>query len=218
MITRFLKRTFESDSAQTLYFEKPATLQYEPGQFIELSLHHRSPDSRGTRRWFTLSSSPTEKHLSITTRISKDGSSFKSALNQLKPRQKINISMPMGDFVLPKDQTLPLYFVACGLGLTPMRSMVKSLQDNNEHWKIKLIYSLGKGEEFIFKSLFDSYCHDVIVMEEHLTAPKVFNFIEESNCLIYVAGPEQMVEVVIPGLESLGIAQSRLVGDYFPGY
>jgi ferredoxin-NADP reductase len=51
----------------TFYFASQKPFHYLAGQFTEISLPHAHPDNRGTKRWFTLSSSPTEELLAITT-------------------------------------------------------------------------------------------------------------------------------------------------------
>ena len=67
---------------------------YTAGRFIELTLEGHG------KHWFTLSSSPLEHDLCITT--SANGSAFKKALFGLQTGAAVEISQPMGDFVLPK--------------------------------------------------------------------------------------------------------------------
>src|SRR3989344_8749007 len=38
-------------------------VKFEPGQFLEWTLAHKNPDSRGVRRFFTIASSPTEDEI-----------------------------------------------------------------------------------------------------------------------------------------------------------
>ncbi len=119
----------EASNIRTFYFrpEKPA--HYTAGQYTELALPHPHPDKRGGRRWFTLSSSPTEDLLSITTKYAGDDdtSSFKRTLFKLKPGSEVHMADPMGDFVLPKLIQTPLVFVAGGIGITPFHSMLEWL-------------------------------------------------------------------------------------------
>src|SRR5438128_2636442 len=127
-----------ASSIKSFWFKPTRPVHYTAGQYIELKLPHDKPDNRGERRWFTLSSYPTEPLLSITTKFTDPGSSFKRALLDMKQGQIINMSDPMGDFVLPKDDTIPLIFVAGGIGVTPVRSMIKWLSDKAEKRDIKL--------------------------------------------------------------------------------
>ena len=117
--------TDENDTIRTFYFKTESPLDYTAGQYIQLSLPHEHEDDRGAKRWFTLSSSPTDALISITTRFNKEHSStFKETLFALTPGTEVNFTGPMGDFVLPKQIDKPLVFVAGGIGVTPFHSMM----------------------------------------------------------------------------------------------
>src|SRR5665213_3089003 len=119
---------------------------YEPGQYLEWTLQHEKTDSRGSRRYFTLASSPTEPDLIIGVKFYEDGSSFKKALLDASADTFIVASQLAGDFVMPKDPTKQLVFIAGGIGVTPFRSMVKYLLDKNDTRKVTLLYSARTEE------------------------------------------------------------------------
>src|SRR3989344_7668 len=132
----------ENYNVTTFWFKPERPLAYTAGQFIEMYLPHDNPDERGIKHWFTLSSSPTEELVSITTKLAgAKSSSFKKTLFALRPGVEIKIVEPMGDFVLPKDIGIPLIFVAGGMGITPFRSIIKWLSDRNEKRDITLLYA-----------------------------------------------------------------------------
>lgn len=206
---------------KTLWFRPELPARYIAGQFTELYLPHNNADDRGIRRWFTLSSSPTEELLAITTRLGPaKRSSFKEQLASLKPGTRLHLADPMGDFVLPKDPTIPIFFVAAGLGITPVRSMIKWLRDTGERRSIKLWFAAAP-EELAFEQLFQSYELDFLPIttgvRERLTANKI-NLAAPEDSYIYISGPEELVESLYKQLKRLGIDPSRLVADYFPGY
>ena len=209
---------------KTFWFRPEKSVYYIAGQFTELYLPHQA-DERGMRRWFTLSSSPTEELLAITTHIQPiSGSSFKQQLAALRPGATLHLADPMGDFVLPKDPGIPLLFVAAGLGITPVRSIVKWLHDKGERRRIKLLYKVSEPEDLAFIELFKNYPLDFVPIitkqSGRLTAEKIVHEIQavEGEPLIYISGPEQMVETLYKELQTKGIHPNRLVGDYFPGY
>lgn len=209
-----------SGHIKTFWLRPEQPVRYIAGQFTELYLPHDDTDDRGIRRWFTLSSSPTEELLAITTRIEPTkSSSFKQELSGLKPGARLHLADPMGDFVLPKDPTIPIFFVAAGLGITPVRSMVKWLHDSNEKREIKLWYA-AKPEEAAFTQLFQDYKLDLTITDisrQRLTG-KIISQEAPGNSYIYISGPEELVESLYKQLKRLGIDPSRLVADYFPGY
>jgi ferredoxin-NADP reductase len=217
-------------NVKTFWFESGEKTDYQAGQFIELSLLNNKPDDRGTKRWFTLSSSPTEKFLSITTKFSEPSSSFKSDLGRLKLNDKINMSVPMGDFVLPKDASVPIVFVAGGIGITPIRSMIKYLSDKKEKRNIQLLYAVNDEADLVFDDLFKSYD---LLYKPVLSNPgknwngnkgklssKMINSLLKGispGTLIYISGPEHMVESLNKDMTEY-VNKDQLVGDYFPGY
>ncbi|MBW3568931.1 FAD-dependent oxidoreductase [Candidatus Parcubacteria bacterium] len=202
----------------TCWFSKPAHIHHIAGQFIELYLPHENPDARGERHWFTLSSSPTEKTLSITTKISSEGSSFKRTLRNLKPGDQVLMAEPMGDFVLPKDPFIPLLFVAGGIGCTPYRSMVKYLQDCGEKRSIKLIYAALVAQEIAFRDIFDQLGDDFIpLVGQKLTSQKILAHASPSH-YIYLSGPEPMVESLDKQLKQTGVSPDHIRTDFFLNY
>jgi len=144
----------ENYNVQTFWFRPEKKLEYTAGQFIEMFLPHDNPDERGIKHWFTLSSSPTDELISITTKnFGEKASSFKKTLFGLRPGAVIKIVEPMGDFVLPKDVSIPLVFVAGGIGLTPYHSMIKWLLDTGEKSQIQIILAFNNPRDVISEDL-----------------------------------------------------------------
>jgi glycine betaine catabolism B len=217
---------------KTFWFKPDHPIQYTAGQFIELFLPHENADDRGQKRWFTLSSSPTEAPLiSITTKFATDrGSTFKATLHSLQPGTQLRMVEPMGDFVLPKDKSLPLLFVAGGMGVTPMRSMVKYLSDAREQRNLQMIYGVNHTEDFAFLPLFEAYDMKFrpIVKDPGadwkgetggITPELILEATGDSqDMIIYLSGPEPMIEDFDKALKERGVNKHRIVTDFFPGY
>src|SRR5579884_245909 len=141
----------EADNIRTFFFKPEIPVQFTAGQYAEWSLPHPHADKRGAKRWFTISSSPNEPLLSITTKLDAEkGSSFKKRLFQLQPGYEATLNGPFGDFVLPKLIQTPLIFVAGGIGITPFHSMLQWLAETNETRPIKLLYAVRSEDEIIF--------------------------------------------------------------------
>jgi ferredoxin-NADP reductase len=221
----------EAKGIRTFFFKPETALHYTAGQYIELTLKHNNPDKRGLKRWFTLSSSPNQDMLSITTKLaSEHSSSFKKALNHLKQGDELSFNGPMGDFVLPKLIQTPLIFVAGGIGITPFNSMLTWLSETSEQRPIRLIYGVNSEEEIIFQETFDKAGqHATIVVENpssawggergKLSSEMILGLSKPSeDSLIYVSGPEPMVESMEKDLKHSAIGQSQLVLDFFPNY
>lgn len=222
MKVTFKDKTKVAENIYTFTFNYEKKPSYIAGQFIELYLPHKDKDNRGEKRWFTLSSSPTEEVLSITTKIIPEGkSTFKQTLANLKPGDEVAISSPMGDFVLPKDPNIPLVFFAGGIGCTPFRSITKYLIDQKEQRNITMLYNATSPEDIAFKSDFAYYGKNFrSVTGEHLTAQKILKFADSSDkrLYFYLSGPEPMIEILNNDLKKLGIHKKHIHTDFFPGY
>lgn len=224
-------RKEEAPGIITTYFKPEKSVSYTAGQFIEFNLKHNNPDERGVRRWFTLSSAPEDDFLTITTRYAgKNSSSFKRALMNMPEGSGVTFSPPEGDFTLPKDEDTKLIFVAGGIGITPMHSMVSHLLQSGEARDIRLLYGVNTLEDAVFMETFDDYHVDVelvvtkpapswngatgrITAEQIITAAK-----DSDNYLIYLSGPEPMVETLDKDLKAKGVDKKHIKTDFFPGY
>lgn len=222
----------ESVNIRTFYFKPERPVKFTAGQFTELVIPHNHPDKRGQKRWFTLSSSPMTELLSITTKYAGDESSstFKKALFGLEPGTQLTMADPMGDFVLPKLIQTPLIFVAGGIGITPFHSMLEWLALTGEQRPIKLLYGVNREEEIIFQETLDkAKQHTTIVVahptyawggEQGLLSADLILGLEKptEDTLVYVSGPEPMVDSLEKDLIKAGLKKSQLVLDFFPNY
>lgn len=209
---------------KTFWFEPERRLRYEAGQYLDLHLPHESPDNRGATRTMSLSTSPTEQLLGITTTFEDaGGSTFKCAMMALKPGDTVTMTDPMGDFVLPKNPAIPIVFVAGGLGITPVRSMIKWLIDANGQHKAQLIYITRRASDMLYLSLLKSYKNlqltPVQTGDSRPTTNELLKLIGDTNGkLIYLSGPQPMMESYWAELQQHGIPRDQLVLDYFTGY
>ncbi len=207
-------------------FEPLANLNFKPGQYFEWTLSHPKPDSRGVRRFFSISSSPTENFLMLTSKFYEKPSTFKQALQKLKPGDEIGAAHLSGEFTLPEDTGKKLVFIAGGIGVTPFRSMVKYMIDKGEKRDIVLLFSNKTEQDQVFKDIFDKV-KDLGVRTVYVNTDKD-GYIDEKMIkkevpdwqerLFYVSGPQPMVLAMEEMLEDMGIQKSHIRVDYFPGY
>ncbi len=216
MITHFSHSEQLALTLFTFYFKPEKPLHFVAGQFIELYLPHLGVDARGDKRWFTLSSAPHEPLLAITT--NSGVSSFKRALFSLKSDDGVNISAPLGDFVLPKNQSIPLLFIAGGIGATPYRSILIDSFQRNESRDIQMLYTARSQADVLFLDTFqqlgNSFKEHISVSER--TYPDLNSITPDHY--VYVAGPEQMVEATVTYLVTSNIKRSQIFTDFFHGY
>lgn len=212
-----------SDNLWAFRFKPNIDLAWTPGQFVRVELPHDNPDDEGVRRFFTISSAPYEGIVQITTRISD--STFKQALAALPVGgDLLLLDMPDGDFVWEEESDRPLVFVAGGIGITPFRSMLRQRAHDNLPLAATLIYA-NRTDAIAFKDEFDGYADQDAAFTVHyltgerLSAEKLHELVPGINgTLVYVSGPEPMVESIGNDLKAAGLPAERLKQDYFPNY
>jgi glycine betaine catabolism B len=236
----FLKLKQKIQLSSTLYefvFSPDQKLQFRAGQYLEWTLPHEKPDMRGNRRYFTIASSPTEAEMKLGVKIETSHSSYKNKLQHMNAGEAIVAAQLAGDFTLPEDTQQKLVFMAGGIGITPFRSMLKYLTDQNEKRDVILLYSCSDPKEFVYQDIFDkakqkigAITHYVLTKTE--AAPKnwkgILGRIDEEkvkqlipdykNRMFYLSGPSKMVDAYKEMLLSLNIDRTQIVTDYFPGF
>lgn len=217
-------------------FSSPLKPQFTPGQYMEWTLPIERPDVRGNRRYFTIASSPNED-LMIGVKLSEASSAFKKELLNLSYNLKVVASSLAGDFTLPADKDKKLVFIAGGIGITPFRSILKSLLEEQEKRDIVVFYTSLSEKEFVFKDVLKE-------AEEKLGIKVVYVITDEKNIpenwkgekgfitedmlkknvselkerLFYLSGPSKMVDSYKKLLGDSGVSWQNITTDYFPGY
>jgi ferredoxin-NADP reductase/Na+-translocating ferredoxin:NAD+ oxidoreductase RnfD subunit len=218
-------------------FKPERPFAYKPGQYLELTLPHQKPDSRGNRRYFTLASSPTEENIRLGVKFYTKGSSFKKAMKSMDSNTQIAAGQLGGDFVLPTDRSQKLVFIAGGIGVTPYRSMLKYLLDTNDRRSVTMFYSEKTAPELVYTDVFAEATRQLGTkmvytltnsqlvpanwggktgyVSARMMTSEVPDYQER---LFYISGSQSMVTAVQDVLLGLGVARSRIKTDYFPGY
>ncbi|OGM29509.1 hypothetical protein A2630_00755 [Candidatus Woesebacteria bacterium RIFCSPHIGHO2_01_FULL_44_10] len=213
-----------ANNTYAFHFAKTASFDYRPGQFLHWTLPHVGPDARGVRRYFTIASSPTQKDIMIAVRVPDEASSFKKTLSNLKGGDQIVAMDAAGEFVLPKDKTIPLAFIAGGIGITPFASMARWLIDKKQERDIVLLYSNSTLQDIAFRKLFDEA--QKVGIKTHYVVTEKDGYIDEAliktkvpdwkKRIYYVSGPQPMVDIFAKMLSKMKVAGIKT--DFFPGY
>lgn len=202
-------------------------LQFEPGQYIELSLIHPKSDLRGHRRIFSIVGSSGSEQLSIGTKIPTKPSSYKRALMNIKPGTTLYATRVAGDFVLPDDPNVPIVCIAGGIGVTPFVSFCMATDR-----KMKLIYGVSSVQELSFVQQLRHSANDVTVVSQNRgpLPDAEWKFAEGSldseilsglidvptQPIVYISGPPAMVASTRRIVKALGVRRVRV--DEFAGY
>lgn len=231
----FLKKEQVAKDTYSFFFDrKKSKLDYLAGQYVRMILPHEAPDDRGTMRYFTIASSPSEKeHVMITTKVVK--STFKKTLCNLQKGDKVQFYGPSGSYVLEPANAKPHIFLSGGMGITPFRSMFTFASQKNLSTPITLIATFPAKENIVFfeelQNIGKKNPHFKIVFS--ITHPnkdwsgekgRINDALLEKYIsltgdeVFYVCGPNPMVDDVRELLVESGVDIETINLEYFSGY
>lgn len=223
MSLKLINKEHLIDNIWAFRFQPEPPFAWTAGQYVRVELPHDTPDEEGTKRWFTNSAAPFESIMQITTRVTD--STFKQALSKIEEggEELQLIENPEGDFVW-QDTDMPKIFIAGGIGVTPFHSILKQRFHDGQPLNATLIYG-SRSEDVPFKgeiaewSAVNSGLVVKYVVGEPLTAEKLAELEPNLNqSLVYLSGPEPMVDALGEELMSHGLPKVQFKRDAFPNY
>lgn len=211
-------RTFE---LEWLDEDAEAHFKYRPGQFAELSLFGfgEAPIS--------ITSSPTQPNLQFC--IKRVGV-VTTAIHQLQTGDTIGVRGPYGNsFPVQAMEGKNILFVAGGIGLAPLRSVINYLLDRanrNRYANITILYGARTPGDLLFKKELREWAErsDVHYYETVDRAtdgysgrvgfvPALLKEVAPSSVetIALTCGPPIMIKFVLQGLTELGFQPSQIL-------
>lgn len=238
LVLRLKQRVQLSPDTFEFVFRPSRKLAFAPGQYMEWTLGHQDPDSRGNRRYFTLASSPTEADLRLGVKFYDKSSTFKQAMLSLDGREEIVASHLAGDFVLPRNPKQKCIFIAGGIGVTPFRSMLKYLLDTGQRRPIVVFYVNKTFRDIVYKDVLDRAWKELGIETIYTLTdtrrmppppwwkgrigyitPQILraHVPDYARCMFYISGPKGMVDSFKELLVRLRVPDNHIKTDYFAG-
>ena len=122
---------------------------HEPGQYLRIGV-----DIEGVRHWraYSLTSDPErpDGFISITVKNVDEGKVSPYLVRRGRPGAIVGLGGVEGDFVLPEELPEKLLFISAGSGITPIMSMLRSLDHRDAMDDVVLIHSAREPEDVIF--------------------------------------------------------------------
>jgi ferredoxin-NADP reductase len=222
-----------SDTSRELTFSATQPVQYEAGEYMEITVPHPKKDLRGIRRSFSVTSPANDRKVSFGIKFYERSSSFKKALAELPVGYRITATSVNGDFTLPKDPSVPLLLVAGGIGITPFISHLRTLKKHKQTRDIVLFYLVKSEKDLAYIDLLKKAGVQVYIVtksdtplstsgvrhinESRLSKDTIIKYVTDANMrYAYVSGPPLMVDSVQADLKNLGLTHIKT--DYFIGY
>lgn len=207
---------------------------YRPGHYFWVELPDRGhQDEKGLRRHISLVTSPSEPGVvGLATRL-RD-SAFKRTLAALEVGDEVEVEEPKGSFLLPDDTSAEYVFVAGGIGITVFRSMLRYIADEQQPYRVTLVYSNRDRSSAAFLDELTelerriSGLNVILTMTEDPSWEGETRRIDESMLrdrlgeleprTFLVAGPPDMAKGVETVLHAAGVPAERVLTDGFSGY
>jgi len=205
---------------------RPDGYRYAAGQWFRLELETASGAEAKT---FSHASAPSDEWLEMATR--QTGSPFKRALAGLRSGDKVTLMGPGGRLRLPGEQPRTLAFLVGGVGITPVRSMLRKAIASGETFTDTVVFYGDRDERCMtylpeLQAMADAGIRVVPVLEQppstwtgatgFITAELIARHVDLSDGRpVVVTGPPVMVDAMSEVLDTLEVAQDRRVVERF---
>lgn len=129
---------------------------FEAGQYIGIGLR---VEGRYTWRSYSLTNTPDTRDglFSITIRAVERGKLSHHLLGTAKVGINVRLAAPAGDFHLTNPIPEKLLFVTAGSGITPVISMLRTMEDRKLESDVKVIHSVRRREDLVFGDVLESF-------------------------------------------------------------
>ena len=205
---------------------------YVPGQFHFITFHRDRGLPEEEHHW-TISSSPTEQGF-LTSTIKALGD-FTATIGETRPGDTATVHGPFGRFsYIFHPEERDLVFIAGGIGVTPLRSMLRHMKDTEKDRSVLFIYANPDEKSIVFRRELEK------IAEGDFPRLKLVHVLEnpgpnwtgeqgmvdrekiERLCKnklktagFYVCGPPGLLEAVIGHLKDLGVPDKRIHLEIF---
>jgi sulfhydrogenase subunit gamma (sulfur reductase) len=207
----------------TLRFRDPSEqrdFRFLPGQFLELSVFGFGEAP------FCVASSPTRPD-SVQTTVRRTGR-LTDALHELGPGREVGVRGPCGNgFDLEAAYGNDLLFVAGGIGLPPLRSLIWNVLDERERFgRVTILYGARTPADLVYKDELQQWEArsdvELLVTVDRGEpdwdgnvgmVPTLFEktTLRPKRSLAYVCGPPIMIKFVVQDLFMRGFAEETVI-------
>lgn len=123
---------------------KPDTMEYMPGQYIQLRTPRYDNSTEEVYRAYSLSSDPADKHrIELIIRRVPGGICTTYLFDHLREKDQVAINGPYGKFYL-RDTDAPIVFVAGGSGIAPIKSILHHMKNTGNKRNATFFFGVHK--------------------------------------------------------------------------
>ncbi len=219
----FKERIQESEEVHSFIFTANKPPVWKAGQHAIFTLPTKKVTEK-TWRPFSVASASYEGVVRIGTIIPSEPSSFKQNLLSLQSGEKIRMFGPYGELYI-KPEMKKVIAVAGGIGITPFRSIIADLTNQQSDVSLTLIYASSNGN-YTYKNELDSWAqvNNKINIIYVTSSEEVYSALEEgvneykNDAHYFISGAPKMIAGVREHLLKYKINRKQILNDPFKGY
>jgi len=196
-------------------------LRFLAGQMVTLSVSSATTNFRGD---YPIASCPCDDR-NLLFHIRRDeNDAFASRLfsDPFKPGDLVSVFGPFGEFVLQKDSSDDLLFVACDTGFAPIKSLIENAAAADLPGLLHLVWAATRPDGHYFENqcrawaeALETFSYATLVAPDAAAAGtaaagQVLQIPDFARRMVYVAGPAEFVAGVSDSLKSAGLPDDRL--------
>jgi predicted ferric reductase len=220
----------ERGSAWTLVLEPEGHtgFRFQPGQFAWLSLWNGPFGMR--EHPFSFSSSA-ERQGEVTMTIRELGD-FTATVKDVRPGQRAYLDGPYGAFTVDHHRSPGYVFIAGGVGITPVMSMLRTLADRGNDQPLLLIYANRAWEDAIFREELEELKRRLRLTIVHVLEQPPAGWPDESGMVTaemlkrhlpadrnsrdyFICGPDRMMDAAERALTDLGVSLAYIHSERY---
>jgi len=190
---------------------------FHPGQWVDI---HLTIDDETHNCGYSITSIPTFQHtVEIAVKLAPDLALTTHLHHKSKIGDQLYTSLAQGDVYLDCNVSGAYVFIAGGVGITPLYSMIQYLLTQSSNTEVILIYSIATLDEFLFESeisqlqrQFKNFsCHTTVTREQphenskrgriNRATLQDLNLPPQAN--YYLCGPPAMVDAIAHILDEM---------------
>jgi ferredoxin-NADP reductase len=205
---------------------------YRAGQHVDVRL--TAEDGYQAERSYSIASSPEDANLVLTVERLDDGEVSPYLVDELRGGDQLELRGPIGGYFLWEESLGgPLVLIAGGSGVVPLRSMVRHWSNTDRSVPVRLVYSVRRPNEVIYRDELLGYAdRDGVDLRLALTREWPHDWSghrgridralvdevagpPEERSRIYICGPNGFVEAAAGWLAEGGRDPSRIRTERF---
>jgi predicted ferric reductase len=203
---------------------------FQPGQFAWLTLRHGPFPMR--EHPFSIASAPdsTGRRVAFTIKALGD---FTRTIGSVRPGEIAYVDAPYGAFTIDRHPAPGYVFLAGGIGVAPIMSMLRALAARRDSRPHLLVYAYRRWDRLTFREELDRLSGTmnlrvVYVLEEppddwtgergRVSADLLARHLPahvRNDRVYFVCGPEPMIQAAERGLHDLGVPMRRVHSELF---